>query len=66
MMTDYLDWLFSFHIEQAMEQIFQIAGNSLLKVNCMKFEHVDIEQNYIHTHVRIIQRNGLKNVWKIP
>lgn len=26
----------------------------------MKFEHVDIEQNYIHTHVRIIQRNGLK------
>ena len=31
MMTDYLDWLFSFHIEQAVEQIFQIAGNSLLK-----------------------------------
>lgn len=31
MMTDYLDWIFLFHIEQAMEQIFQIAGNSLLK-----------------------------------
>lgn len=45
---------------------FRLLVIHYLKVNCMKFEHVDIEQNYIHTHVRIIQRNGLKNVWKIP
>ena len=65
---DWLRWLdvLVSILNKPWNKYFRLLVIHHLKVNFMKFEHVDIEQNYIHTHVRIIQRNGLKNVWKIP